>query len=53
LNNLREELKIIRGRIQDYEVAKETFDERGVHSIDALVQTLNSDAGLSFNLIES
>jgi len=45
LNNLREEVKIVRGRIQDYEVAKETFDERGVHSIDALIQTLNSDTG--------
>ncbi|CAF1133715.1 unnamed protein product [Rotaria sordida] len=45
LNNLRQELKIIRGRTQDYEIAKKTFDERGVHSIDALVQTLNADAG--------
>ncbi|CAF2959691.1 unnamed protein product [Rotaria sp. Silwood2] len=45
LNNLRQELKVVRGRIQDYEIAKTTFDERGVHSIDALVQTLNADAG--------
>ncbi|CAF4648755.1 unnamed protein product [Rotaria sp. Silwood1] len=45
LNNLRQELKVVRGRIQDYEVAKKTFGERSVHSIDALVQTLNADAG--------
>ncbi len=48
LNNLREEVKIVRGIIQDYEIAKQTFDERGVHSIDALVQTLNADAGFFY-----
>lgn len=47
LNSLRQELKIVRGKIQDYEVAKTTFDERSVHSIDALIQTLNADAGFS------
>ncbi|CAF3214390.1 unnamed protein product [Rotaria socialis] len=45
LNSLRQELKIVRSKIQDYEVARTTFDERGVHSIDALIQTLNADAG--------
>lgn len=51
MNQLREEVKIIRGRIQDYEIAKQTSDDRDVHSIDALIQTLNADAGLliSFN----
>ena len=45
LNSLREELKIVRGKIEDYEIAKKTFDERGGHSIDTLIQTLNADAG--------
>lgn len=46
LNYLREELKILRDRIQDYETARETAETKGIHSIDALIQTLNSDAGL-------
>ena len=50
LNKLREELKIIRDRIQDYEIARETSEVRGIHSIDALIQTLNADAGLSLSL---
>ncbi|UJR36357.1 hypothetical protein I4U23_029083 [Adineta vaga] len=45
LNNLREELKIVRGRLQDYDIARQTFGEKGVHSTEALVQTLNADAG--------
>ncbi|CAF0950735.1 unnamed protein product [Adineta steineri] len=45
LNNLREELRIVRGRLQDYDVARQTFGERGVHSTEALIQTLNADAG--------
>ncbi|CAF1626128.1 unnamed protein product, partial [Adineta ricciae] len=45
LNNLREELKIVRGRLQDYGIASGTFGERGVHSTEALIQTLNADAG--------
>lgn len=46
MNQLREELKTIRGRIQDYQVAKQTSEDRDVHSVDALIQTLNADAGL-------
>jgi len=45
LNNLREEVKVVRGRIQDYEVAKQTLEQGNTHSIDALIQTLNADAG--------
>lgn len=47
LNNLREELKIIRDRNEDYEIARQTAEARGIHSIDALIQTLNADAGLT------
>lgn len=47
LNHLRGELKIIRDRITDYDVAKQTADVRGIHSIDALIQTLHADSGES------
>mgnify|MGYP006907000466 CR=1 FL=1 len=39
-------MKIVRGRLQDYDIARQTFGEKGVHSTEALVQTLNADAGL-------
>ena len=52
MNDLRRELKTVRGRLQDFEVAQQTFDERGVHSIDALIQTLNADAGYSLSLVK-
>lgn len=45
LNHLREELKIVRDKLEDYELAKQTSESRGINSIDALIQTLNADAG--------
>ena len=45
LNSLREELKIVRDRTQDFEVAKRTSEQRGILNVDSLVQTLTVDAG--------
>ncbi|CAF1656915.1 unnamed protein product, partial [Didymodactylos carnosus] len=45
INTLREELKLVRGKINDFEIAKQTFDDRNVHSIDAVIQTLNANTG--------
>jgi hypothetical protein len=45
LNNLREELKIVRDRVEDFETARQTSTVRGIHNVEALIQTLNADSG--------